>query len=90
MGTCFHSDSSKIRFRVHISQKHSAVSTALVDRDKAMDIVYLGLCKALDTVLHDILVSKLERHGFDPRHTYELGRCVIDSSPVEKGLMGGG
>jgi len=39
--------------------------TAAVDEGRATDKINLDLCKEFDTVLHGILVTKLEKNEFD-------------------------
>lgn len=39
--------------------------TAAVDEGRAQDIIYMDLCKAVDTVLQDILFCKVKRCGFN-------------------------
>lgn len=41
--------------------------TDTVDRERAVDVMYLDASKALDTLFHSLFITKLVRYGLDRR-----------------------
>lgn len=50
--------------------------TAVVDEGRVINIIYLGLCKAFDTVQTNVFVPALDRHGFDRSITQWVRKWV--------------
>ena len=61
--------------------------TGWVDRGRVADVVYLDFRKAFDIVPHDILITKLRKHGIDECTVNWVKNCL--TGRVQRVVVGG-